>query len=396
MQPELNDIIKEKAKELLPRVIQYRRHLHQHPELSFSEHKTAAYVQQCLSSIGIDSTILAKTGVVALIQGQDAGRVIALRADMDALPIQETNECAYKSEVDGVMHACGHDVHTASLLGVAEILHATRNHWSGTVKLIFQPGEEQLPGGASEMIKAGVLEHPKPELILAQHVFPELESGRVGFRAGSYMASADEIYMTVVGKGGHAALPQNNVDPIVISAQIILALQQIVSRNAHPVTPTVLSFGKIVGLGATNIIPSEVKLEGTFRTFDETWRFKAHDLIRETAEGIAKSMGGRCVVEIAVGYPFLKNDEPLTRRAKDAATDYLGANAVVDLDLRMTAEDFAFYAKEIPACFYRLGTRADANGPIRALHSSTFDVDESALETAIGLMTCLAINELTK
>lgn len=339
---------------------------------------------------------VAGTGVVAQIKGDLPGRaVIALRADIDALPIQETNEVAYCSKNAGIMHACGHDVHTASLLGTAQILQSIKSDFGGTVKLIFQPGEEKLPGGASLMIKAGVLRNPKPAGIFGQHVHPPLAAGKVGFRPGMYMASADELYLTVHGKGGHGALPQNCVDTVLITSHIITAVQQLVSRMADPTIPSVLTFGKIESEGgATNIIPDRVHLQGTFRTMNEKWRKKAHQQLKKLVRTIARSMGGDAALDILVGYPFLKNDEALTLQAKDLAVAYLGEKNVVDLPIRMTAEDFAWYSQEIPACFYRLGTGNVAKGITSPVHTSTFDVDEDCLETSIGLMAWLAVRRL--
>lgn len=392
---QLSQKIKALAKANSHDTVGIRRHIHANPELSFEEHNTAAYVEQVLQSYGLETKRLAETGVVALISGQNPGsRTIALRADLDALPITEQNAVDYKSKNAGVMHACGHDVHTASLLGAARILQELRTEFEGTVKLVFQPGEEKFPGGASVMIKEGVLQNPAPAGIMGQHVFPMLPAGKVGFRSGMYMASADEIYVTVKGKGGHAALPELNVDPVLIAAHLVVALQQIVSRHASPKVPTVLSFGKVEALGATNVIPNEVKLEGTFRTMDETWRKEAHQRIRQLAEGLCESMGGSCDIDIKFGYPFLKNDPELTGRAREAAEAYLGAENVVDLDLWMGAEDFAYYSQEVAACFYRLGTRNEARGITSGVHTPTFDIEESALEIGSGLMAWLAIQEL--
>lgn len=389
--------IKELARAYRADVIDIRRHLHANPELSYQEEKTGKYIAEYLTKIGIEHEHgIADNGVVGLIKGRKPeSKVIALRADIDALPIQEANEVPYKSLNPGIMHACGHDVHTASLLGAARILHEVKDEFEGTIKLIFQPAEEKLPGGASIMIAEGVLENPKPLSIIGQHVHPPLEVGKVGFRGGMYMASADELYLTVKGKGGHGALPHKGVDPIVITAHIITALQQVVSRNSNPTTPSVLTLGKINSQGgATNIIPDEVKLEGTFRTMDEVWRAEAHEKMIKIAEGVAESMGGSCDIEVMKGYPYLMNDEALTARSKAAAIEFLGADKVVDLPIRMTAEDFAYYSQEMPACFYRLGTGNKAKGITSSVHTPTFDIDEDALETSIGLMAWLALSDL--
>lgn len=391
----LLDIIKVKASEIKTEVIAIRRHLHQHPELSFQEHTTSKFVCSKLKEYGIDyKDGIVETGIVAIIKGKNPDKkLIALRADLDALPIQEENQVDYKSVNKGVMHACGHDVHTASLLGAAKILNELKNEFEGSIRLIFQPGEEKLPGGASLMIKEGVLKNPEPAGIIGQHVYPDLASGKVGFRSGMYMASTDELYVTVHGKGGHAALPHLNIDPIIITAHILTALQQLVSRAAKPTIPTVLSFGKIIGEGATNIIPDKVEMEGTFRTMDEEWRISAHQKMKKMAEKIAESMGGTCEFKIIKGYPYLVNDELMTDVARDAATSYLGKNNVIDLDLRMTAEDFSYYSQVIPACFYRLGTKKPVEEKL-GLHTSTFDIDENALEISSGLMAWIAIKEL--
>ncbi len=391
------DKIKEKAAAYKNEVISIRRHLHQHPELSFEEYNTSKYVCAKLDEYGIEyKNGIVKTGIVALIKGNNPDKkIVALRADLDALPIVEENEVEYKSVNHGVMHACGHDVHTSSLLGVAKILNELRDEFEGTIKLIFQPGEEKLPGGASAMIKEGVLESPKVDSIIGQHVYPQLEAGKVGFKSGMYMASNDELYMTVYGKGGHAALPHLNVDPVLITAHILTALQQVVSRMSLPSTPTVLSFGKIIGDGATNVIPNKVELEGTFRSMDENWRTEAHKKMMNMAESIAKSMGGKCELNIIPGYPFLVNDEKVTNAAKQAAIGFLGKENVVDLDIRMTAEDFAFYSQAVPACFYRLGIKNDTKKINSGLHTSTFNIDENAIETSIGLMSWLAIKALS-
>ena len=283
---DLKSTIRQLAANNLEQVVTWRRHLHQYPELSFQEENTAKFVASTLSDLNIDFRDgVAGTGLIAEIKGIDPDvKLTALRADMDALPIQEENDVSYRSKNQGIMHACGHDVHTSSLLGAAKILKACENKFSGTVRLIFQPGEEQLPGGASLMIKEGALQSPKPGSIFGQHVYPELPSGKVGFKSGMYMASADEIYITIKGKGGHAAMPHKNIDPVLISAHVITGLQQLVSRAADSTVPTVLSFGAINGGFATNVTPNEVKLMGTLRTFDEDWRYKAHDWIKQHRE----------------------------------------------------------------------------------------------------------------
>ena len=376
-------------------IVSVRRHLHTNPELSFQEHNTARFIKEKIQEYGLASISMADTGVVVLISGKNPDKkTVALRGDIDALPILEQNNVPYKSQNEGVMHACGHDVHTASLLGSACILSELRDQFEGTIKLIFQPGEELIPGGASIMIKEGVLQNPAPAAIFGQHVFPHLPAGKVGVRSGMYMASADELYITVKGKGGHGAMPEINIDPVLISAHLIVALQQIVSRAASPKMPTVLSFGKIIANGATNIIPNEVKIEGTFRTMNEDWRTQAHEKMKKMAELLAESMGGTCEFEIRRGYPYLENNPELTQRMQSAAQQYLGVENVVDLDLWMAAEDFAYYTQQVDACFYRLGTRNESRGITSSVHTPTFDVDENALETGMGLMAWLAICEL--
>lgn len=394
---ELINLLKEGSLRLFTKVKEIRRHLHRHPELSFEEHNTAAFLVEQLRAAGIEAftTGIAGTGIVGTIKGELPGnKVIALRGDMDALPITEANDTEYRSTNEGVMHACGHDVHSASLLGSLFLLNELRAHFGGTVKFIFQPGEEKLPGGASLMINEGVLENPTVNGIIGQHVFPELETGKVGFRSGMYMASTDELYFTVKGKGGHGAMPHQTIDTIFIAAQIVTGLQQIVSRRANPTLPTVLTFGRIEGLGATNVIPGEVKMEGTFRTFDESWRTQAHQLIREQAEGIAKAYGGECIVTIENGYPALINEPVLTEKSKKAAIEFLGEDNVIELPIRMTAEDFAFYSQKVPACFYRLGTRNESRGIVYGVHHPKFDIEEEAFKTSVGLMAWLAVSEL--
>lgn len=379
--------IKELAKKYAPDVIDIRHHLHANPELSYKEFKTAAFVQQKLDAYGIPWQTMAETGVVGIIEGRDpSSRVIALRADMDALPIHEENDIPYKSTNPGVMHACGHDVHTSCLLGAARILAETRDEWSGTVKLIFQPGEERNPGGASIMIREGVLESPRPELIVGMHVNPQLETGKVSFRGGKVMASADEIYITVSGKGGHAAAPHNTVDVILVASHLVVALQQIVSRNNNPFSPSVLSICAFNGGYTTNVIPSEVKLMGTFRAMDEQWRFRAHELIRQQVETIGKGMGAEIDLKIDVGYPNVYNDEKLHPIAMDAARTFMGDAFVEETELRMGAEDFGYYSQLVPGCFFRLGTGNVEKGITSGVHTPTFNIDENAIEKGIAMM----------
>lgn len=393
---QLQEKIKLLAKEQSARVIGHRRHLHSNPELSFEEFKTAEYVAKELRAIGLQPQEgFAGTGVVALVEGRNPeSRIVGLRADMDALPILEANDVPYKSLVPGVMHACGHDVHTSSLLGTAEILYKLRDEFEGTVKLVFQPAEEKAPGGASLMIKEGVLENPRPASMIGQHVAPNIPAGKIGFREGMYMASTDELYLTVKGKGGHAAAPHQLIDPVLMASHIIVALQQIISRNRNPANPAVLSFGRFIADGVTNVIPNEVTIQGTWRCMDEVWREEGLQKMKKLAEGIAESMGGSCQFDIVKGYPFLKNQPELTRRMRTAATQYMGAENVVNLDLWMAGEDFAFYSQVVDSCFYRLGTRNESRGIISGVHTPTFDIDESALQISTGLMSWLAISEL--
>lgn len=391
----LKNKVRQLAEEIYSGVVENRRHLHANPELSFQEFQTSAFIAGKLDELGVPYTRMADTGIVALIKGGiPSDRVLALRADMDALPIEEANDVPYRSKNAGVMHACGHDVHTSSLLGTATILSRMKDEFAGTVKLIFQPAEEKLPGGASLMIREGVLENPKPEGVIGQHVMPLIDAGKVGFRSGKYMASSDEIYVRVIGKGGHGAQPHQNIDPVVISAHIIIALQQVVSRMTDPKLPCVLSFGKVTAGGATNVIPDEVLLEGTFRTFDEAWRAEAHRKMKKMAEGIAESMGGSCEFNIMRGYPFLVNEEKLTGEVRGFAVDYLGRENVEDLDLWMAAEDFAYYSQVSDACFYRLGIRNESRGITSSVHTPTFDVDEDALKVGTGLMAYIALRRL--
>ena len=386
------------AREIFPDLVKYRRHFHAHPELSMQEFETAAFIAERLEEWNIPfKSGVATTGIVASIAGKDPGSdLIALRADMDALQITEANDVSYKSKSEGVMHACGHDVHMASLLGTAYILNRLKDEWTGSVRLIFQPSEEMYPGGASLMIQEGVLENPKPRAIFGQHVFPNLDAGTFGFRPGPSMASTDEVYITVKGRGGHGATPELNIDPVVTAANVLTALQQLVSRNAPPSVPTVLSFGRFIADGKMNIIPNEARLEGTIRTYDETWRKQAHEKIRQIAQKTAEASGASCQVSIEQGYPSLLNDRDLTQRAMAHAAELLGHKKIIEIEARMTAEDFAYYSRIIPACFYRIGVRNLEREINANLHTSNFDIDEDALLTGPALMAWLAIKELCK
>ncbi len=386
--------IKELTRQNLGTIIAHRRHLHQNPELSFHEHQTAAYVAGELKKMGISFREgIAGTGLVATIQGKEPGKVVALRADLDALPIHEDTKLSFASTHPGVMHACGHDAHTAALLGAAHTLNEMRDEWAGTLLLIFQPGEEQFPGGASLMLKEGALDHPRPDLIIGQHVLPEMAAGNAGFRPGMYMASGDEVYLTITGEGGHAALPHTLTDTILVASHIIVALQQIVSRIVPAQIPTVLSFGKIEGMGATNIIPGKVEIAGTLRTMNEEWRATIKERIRKIAPGIARAMGADCMVDIKDGYPMVHNHEQLTRQASSLASEYLGETHIEEMDIRMTAEDFGFYSQQFPSVFYRFGVK-QTEGATGTLHTPTFSLNEDSLETGSGLMAWLAFSFL--
>ncbi len=393
----LKDQILNLAKQLHPALVEIRNDIHSNPELSFHEFETQKKVEDYLhNKLGLMTKRMANTGVVALIEGKNpTKRVVGMRADMDALPIVEVNDGrSYRSKIEGVMHACGHDVHTTSLLGAATIINQFKDQFEGTIKLIFQPGEEKLPGGASLLINEGVLENPKVDFMIGQHVMPLFEAGKVGFRKGLYMASTDEIYITVKGKGGHGALPNTAIDSVLMASNLIVALQQIVSRNATPSIPSVLSFGKIIGNGATNVLPPEVKIEGTFRTVNEKWRDKAHTRIQEICKSIGDMFGGEVECTINKGYPFLNNHEGLTEHLIENSSEYLGKENIMDLDIWMAAEDFSYYSQEVPSCFYRLGIRNEERGIINSVHHPAFDIDEEALITGAGLFAYLGLKAL--
>ncbi len=391
----LIDKIRELTKKEYPEVLKIRRYIHQNPELSFHEKETSALIENELNKLNIQyKKNIAGYGIVAKIEGGGKGKVVGLRADMDALPLQEKNDISYSSKNKGIMHACGHDAHTAMMLGVARVLVQIRHQLNGIVLLIFQPAEEKIPGGAKQMIDEGAFKDITPDLIIGQHVLPEMNVGHVGTRKGPYMASTDEIYLTVKGKGGHGGMPDLNVDSVLMAAQIIVSLQQIVSRNAPPSVPTVLSFGKIIGNGATNILPDEVKIEGTFRSMDEQWRQKAHDRITETAKHIAQSMGGDCDVKVMKGYPVLVNHEEAGDFCIEGMKQILDKDNFENLDVRMTAEDFSYYSSVCPSFFYRLGTGNVKKETHKPLHSSRFNIDEEAMKTGVEVMSWLAVKYL--
>jgi hippurate hydrolase len=389
----LKNKIKKSATNYADEFIQIRRYLHAHPELSYQEFETSQFIQSKLTEYGIKFEVKATTGIIGLIKGKNPeSRIIALRADIDALPITEENDIAYKSQNVGIMHACGHDVHTAILLGASKILNELKDEIEGTIKLIFQPGEEKNPGGASLLIKEGALENPRVQSIVGLHVHPELETGKLSFRSGTVMASADELYFTIKAKGGHAAAPHLTADPILIAAQLVVALQQIISRNKNPFSPSVLSICSFNGGHTTNVIPNEVKLMGTFRAMDEAWRLKAHELITRTATKLVHSMGGELDMLIDVGYPTVNNNEYLTHKARTLAENFIGKEKVEETEMRMGAEDFGYYTQQIAGCFFRLGVMNKAKGIAHHVHTSTFNIDENAIETGIGIMAWLGAN----
>jgi len=383
--------IKQLSESIFNEVVSIRRYLHKNPELSFKEHKTSAFIKSVLIAWNIPFTEdIADTGIVVLLKGNNPSlKTIALRADFDALPIVEENEVDYCSSNNGVMHACGHDAHTASLLGAINILNTLKADWEGSIKCIFQPAEEMLPGGAQQMIKEGVLENPKVEKMLGQHVFPDLEVGKVGFRPGKYMASTDELHITIIGKGGHAALPEKYNSPLLAAAKLITALDEFSKKEKD--RPCVLAIGFIEGLGSTNVIPEQVKLKGTLRAMDEDFRIRTHEKILAIASGIAEAYSLTIDFDIRKGYPCLVNDEAVAKKSIVFAKEYMGAENVIDLPIRMTAEDFSYYSHQVPSCFYRLGTANKSKGITQGLHTSRFNIDESSLKVGMGLMAYLAI-----
>jgi amidohydrolase len=385
----------DRVDEIFADVRSWREHLHRFPEPSFHEKNTMLFVSEVLRKFGIPHEVnVAETGVVAWISAdyhtkEDA--CIGLRADLDALPIQEENDVPYKSEIDGWMHACGHDVHTSILLGAAAILQAHRNDLKKPLKLIFQPGEEMNPGGASLMMKAGVLQNPTVEKMYALHVFPEMEVGNIGLRAGLYMASSDELHVEIKGVGGHGALPEKCVNPIEMGAVWMSKAKERIERSCPQDVPHVLTFGRFEALGSTNVIPSQAQLKGTFRTMDESWRSKAHQILAEEAAAVSQQFGGTIELQVSKGYPFLKNDEHLTRQTSNLFERIFGESQIHELALRMTAEDFAFYSQEIPVCFFRLGVGNKEKGITYAVHHPRFDIDVDALKMGVMALCSIAL-----
>ncbi len=395
--PVIKETILIKSSDLKNEVIKLRRHLHKYPELSYKETETASFICNWLRKNGIEYRKgIAGTGIIGTIKGKGEGKnIIAIRAEMDALPVTERNNTDFASINLGKMHACGHDAHMAMLMGTASLLNNLRDQFGGTVLLIFQPGEEKSPGGARLMIESGELNHPKPDMIIAQHILPELETGKVGYKSGRYMASCDEIYITVSGKGGHAALPGLSTDQIYIASNFVVRLKdQMLQLQTERGIPTVLGIGKISGDGATNVIPEIVEIAGTFRTFDEKWRAEALDLIKSIAKETEIEFGVKIKINIAEGYPVLINNNNLTEQAISFSSALLGKDKIETFDIRMSSDDFSFYSVLAPSLYYRIGIRKKG-AEMKKLHSADFDIDEEGLETGVANMTWLVYNFLT-
>jgi hippurate hydrolase len=390
--------LRSRSADLHPRVVDLRRRIHRNPELSRNEHDTAALVADALHEIGLDrvETGIYGTGVLGTLAGGRPGRTVLLRADLDALPIQEETGLDFASQNEGIMHACGHDAHTASLLGTAQILADIRSRVPGTIRFCFQPTEEKIPGGATFMIEEGVLEargdEPAVDYVLGQHVRPDLPAGAIGVRGGPFMASADEVHVTVRGEGGHAASPHElTSDATVAAAHVVTALQTVVSRNSPPGTPSILTIGRFVADGATNVIPPSAHLEGTFRTMDDEWRAEAHDRIRQVVRRTAQAHGAEADVDVRVGYPAVHNDPSAASVVQSAAREYVGETGTVDLDPWYAGEDFAYFTNARPGVFYALGVGNKDAGIVHGLHTSQFTIDEDALRIGPGFMALAAI-----
>ena len=383
------------SEKVFEKVKSYREHLHSHPELSYKEYNSSKFVAETLTNLGIDSSFIGETGVMAVISAnhhEENTPCIALRADLDALPIQEQNEVSYKSKNEGVMHACGHDVHTSILLGAAEIIYQNRNDLSQPVKLIFQPGEEKNPGGATYVIRDGGLEMPKVEKMVALHVFPDLECGHFGFKEGLYMASCDELHIEVQGLGGHGALPERTVNPIFMGSEFMLAAKRYIDENTPTDVPSVINFGHFEAKGATNVVPDKAFVKGTFRTMDEAWREKAKKQLLEIASRISDDYRGQIKLSISHGYPFLRNDLELTHTIRDLAEQNFGKEKVHHLPIRMTSEDFAYYSQLVPVCFFRLGVRNEQKGIVHGLHHPKFDIDSNSIKTGVQMFVSIVFS----
>jgi amidohydrolase len=395
MNHELKEVITTKVSAIYEKIKGYREHLHQNPELSYKEFNTMEYVAAKLKEIGLPyEKGVAGTGIVSIIRSSKHSEnqaCIGLRADLDALPIQEQNTASYKSKVEGVMHACGHDVHTSILLGAAEILFELREDLEHPIKLIFQPGEEKNPGGASLLIEAGVLENPKVKEMYALHVFPELEVGKLAIRPGLNMASCDELHLEIIGVGGHGAMPEKCINPILIGSKFIIEAQNIIHKSCPKEVPCVISFGHFDALGATNVIPERAEIKGTFRTMNEEWREKAAILLMDLANNLENKYKGNVNLIVSKGYPFLKNDEELTEKLKTKFESFFGPENIEGLALRMTSEDFSFYSQTIPVCFFRLGVGNKEKGIIYSVHHPKFDIDSACLKTGMLAMIQVAL-----
>lgn len=396
--PDLRQIILDGSEKLQTEVIGLRRHFHRNPELSYNEYKTSSFIEEWLKENGIPYRGgIAGTGIIATVSGTAKGkRVIGVRAEMDALPVDERAENDFSSINKGIMHACGHDAHLAMLMGTGKLLNGMRDKFGGTVLLIFQPGEEKSPGGARLMIESGAFSDPKPDMFIAQHVLPELETGKIGYKPGRYMASCDEIYITVKGKGGHAALTALHTDQIYIASNLVVKLKNTMSeRQSARKIPTVLGIGRISGEGATNVIPEKVEIAGTFRTFDEKWRSEALNHIRLVADVIAREFGVNAEVRIAEGYPVLVNDEKITKAAVELSAGLVGEENIETYDIRMSSDDFSFYGALAPSLYYRVGIKKKG-AEMKKLHTPDFDIDEEGLKTGVANMTWLICNFLEK